>query len=184
MPLVIPAADQHVLYCAPLFFLFFRPHLDQIRKFLADILSKVKDVKDFANSPSLAPPKGAAAENVPAPQSKYQSKYTGGSSNKEGKSIRKERVGFNPTGRPRSDSGAGRPRSDSGAGRPRSDSSGGRPRSDSAGGRDRANSGAGRPRAGSGARPRAGSGAGRVRTTSGSDRSDRGSSNLVPKNTV
>lgn len=147
----------------------------EIRKFLADILSKVKDVKDFANSPSLAPPKGAAAENVPAPQSKYQSKYTGGSSNKEGKSIRKERVGFNPTGRPRSDSGAGRPRSDS---------SGGRPRSDSAGGRDRANSGAGRPRAGSGARPRAGSGAGRVRTTSGSDRSDRGSSNLVPKNTV
>jgi la-related protein 1 len=143
----------------------------EIRKFLADILSKVKDVKDFANSPTIAPPKGAAAENVPVPQSKYQSKYTGG----KDKSIRKERVGFNPPGRPRSDSGAGRPRSDS---------SGGRPRSDSSGGRDRSNSGAGRPRAGSGARPRAGSGAGRQRTTSGSDREPRGHSNLVPKNTA
>jgi la-related protein 1 len=143
----------------------------EIRKFLADILSKVKDVKDFANSPAIAPPKGAAAENVPVPQSKYQSKYTGG----KDKSIRKERVGFNPPGRPRSDSGAGRPRSDS---------SGGRPRSDSSGGRDRSNSGAGRPRAGSGARPRAGSGAGRQRTTSGSDREPRGHSNLVPKNTA
>lgn len=141
----------------------------QIGQFLAPLLAKIKNVRDFSD-PAFAPPKPANLDSVPTPVSKFQSKHSddaagaGPKSRKTGPKGggRQVQSGF----RPRSDSGS-RPRADSGArsrGRPRADS-GSRPKGESG---TRSNS---RPRESSGLRPRTDSvGSGRPRAGSGARR--------------
>lgn len=119
-----------------------------VRPFLAKVLARVRNVKDFAKK-EFAPPKDPNASSIPLPVTKVRDDKSRKGGGKGG-------------GRPRSDSSGGRGAAGFGGSRSRTDSfgskgrtrtySGSRARSDS-GSRARTDSGSGRPRAGSGARP-------------------------------